>query len=176
MKAIRQRLILLTYLSSIGLLFCLIIFIKNFVISFTDMRVIFALLLLVSNLLIVFIIREFETYCAAKLITENKFMNIEVAEIRIKPDDASSHSKIDGLEVYVSCFGILLGSKVIKFNINGINLKEVEIGNDFIYLAYGTDKKIHTIKLIHGDLEKEELKDIVEGFRHETGIIPIVVN
>ena len=176
MKVIRQRLVLLTYLCSIGLLFCLIIFIKNFVISFTDMRVIFALLLLVSNLLIIFLIREFETYSVAKLITENKFMNIEFAEIRLKPDDVSSYSKIGGLEVYISCFGILLGSRVIKFNIDKVKLKEVEIGNEFICLTYGIDKKIQTIKLLHGDIQKEELQCIVEGFRYETGIIPIVVN
>ena len=176
LKVIRQRLVLLTYLCSIGLLFCLIIFIKNFVISFTDMRVIFALLLLVSNLLIILLIREFEVYSAAKLITENKFMCIEVAEIRIKSDAVSSYSKIEGLEVYISCFGILLGSRVIKFNIAGVKLKEVEIGNDFICLTYGNDKKNQTIKLLHGVIEKEELKSIVGGFRYETGIIPIVIN
>jgi hypothetical protein len=109
------------------------------------------------------------------LIIENKIIYIEVAEIRQKSDDGSSFIMLGGLEVYISCFGILLGSRVIRFNINGINLKEVEIGNGFISLVYGNDKKIQNIKLLHGVIEKAELQYIVEGFRHETGIIPIVV-
>jgi hypothetical protein len=52
----------------------------------------------------------------------------------------------------------------------------VEIGNDLVCLAYGTNDSIQYIKLIHGVIEKDELKTIAERFRYETGIVPIIVD
>ena len=95
----------------------------------------------------------------AKLIIENQI-------IHIKPAIISG----DSLDVYVSCFGILLDSKIIKFNQEGVSLKEVELGRDFIYLTYGTNKKIQSIKLLHGLTEKKDLDEIARKFLYETGI------
>ena len=177
MKIIRKRLVLLIYLCSVGLLLSSILYVNSFVIFRIDMLGFFTLLFLTSGLLIILLMREFEVYRIAKLIIENKIMHIEAAEINQESDDLRSKIlRIEVLEVYISCFGILLGSRVIKFNIDGINLKKVEIGNDFISLVYGTNKKNQIIKLIHGVIRGQDLLDIIERFRYETGITPIVVD
>lgn len=176
MKEIKHRLVLFAYLCSIGLFFSLVLYINNYVIRREDVLICFALLLLVSNLFILFLIMEFEAYRIAKLIIENKIMHIAVASIMQKSYDESSFTLIGGFEVFISCFGVLLGSRVIKFNIDGVELKKVEIGKNFIYIAYGTSKRIRTIKLLHCGVDKSELQDILEGFRYETGVIPVVLD
>ena len=80
------------------------------------------------------------------------------------------------IEIFVSCFGILLDSKIIKFNTEGISLKKVEVGHDYILLAYGKGEKYKTIRLLHSNINEPELRDIIEKFRRETGIIPEFIN
>jgi hypothetical protein len=137
----------------------------------------YVLLILTSGLHVILLMREFGDYRIAKLIIENKIMSIEAAEINKRSYDSSDNIlKIDSLEFFISCFGILLGSRVIKFNIDGVRLKKVEIGNDLVCLTYGTNDSIQHIKLIHGVIEIDELKTIAERFRYETGIVPIIVD
>jgi hypothetical protein len=177
MKMILQRLAVLTFLSSMGLLFSLMLITKSFVIYKIDMHIIFVLSLLVSNLLVVTLIYEYGVYSTAKLIVDNKIMHIEAAEIQQKSNDAASKTfGVEDLEVFISCFGILLGSRVIKFNIDGINLKKIEIGNDFIHIIYSSNNRIQIIKLIHSVIGKEELQSIAERFRYETGITPTIID
>jgi hypothetical protein len=177
LKIIQQRLIFLTFSSVIGLLSSLKLFVGNFIASRIEMHIFSVLLLLVSCFLLVLLIREYQINKLAKLIMENKILHIETAKINQISDDTSiSTFGIESFEVFISCFGILLGSKVIKFNIDGINLKKVEIGNDFIFLVYGKDKKNESIRLLHKSIEKPELLSIIDLFRHETGITPIVVD
>jgi hypothetical protein len=177
LKIIRQRLIFLALFSGIGLLSSLKLFVDNFIACGIHMHIFSVLLLLVSCLPVVLLIWEYQIHKHAKLIIENKIMHIEAAKInQISGDTGFNAMGVEGLEVYISCFGILLGSKVIKFNMDGINLKKVEIGNDFIFLVYGKDKKNQSIRLLHKAIEKSELLSIIDLFRHETGITPIVVD
>lgn len=81
---------------------------------------------------------------------------------------------VDDIDVFVSYFGILLESRVIKFNQEGTFLKAVEIGPDYISLTYGTDKRVQSTRLLHAAIDDEEVERIAERFRHETGIVPVI--
>ena len=72
----------------------------------------------------------------------------------------------------VSYFGILLGEKIIKFNQDGIRLRTVEIGADFISFTYGTEKRTQNIRLLRPAIDPATLEQISEKFRYETGITP----
>lgn len=112
---------------------------------------------------------------AARLIVENQILHIQPAVFRER--DSSKESEIrscETVEMFVSCFGILLGSKVIKFNQEGIRLKAVEIGRDYLSLDYGRDMDIRNIRLIYVRPDRAALADIVEKFRYETGVVPTV--
>lgn len=177
MKIIMHKLIILSILCIIGLLLSLILSVNNFVIFGIDIWGFSALLIPASCILTIPLMRNFEAYRVARLIVENKIMSIEAAEINEKSGNAGKClTRTDRLEVFISCFGILLGSRVIKFNIDGISLKNVEIGKDLICLAYGNKKNTQNIKLIHGIIEKDELQSIIEKFRYETGIIPTIID
>ncbi len=67
------------------------------------------------------------------------------------------------MEVFVSYFGILLDSKIIKFNQDGILLKAVEIGRDFISLTYGKGKQIRNTRLFHAEISSGELEKSWNG-------------
>ncbi len=167
MKVIQQRLRTLIALVITVILFSLILFIKGFTIFKIDMRIVFALLLLAAAVLVCLFILQYGRYNAAKLIIENKILDIQVAKI-----DGNSTNDI---EFIISCFGILLGTKVIIFNTDGIKLKEVEIDHNFISIVYGRDNENKTIKLLHGTIEKDEWYDVVEKICYETGITPNVI-
>jgi hypothetical protein len=114
---------------------------------------------------------------AARLIVENQILHIQPAVLRerdsVKESEAES---CETVEMFVSCFGILLGSKVIKFNQEGIRLKAVEIGRDYLSLDYGRDMDIRNIRLIHSSPDSAVLESIIEKFRYETGIIPTITH
>lgn len=177
MKAIQQRLIILSALSSLGLLVSILLFVKNTPIFQLDVSSFVVLVFPLSILLIGLSIGEYKKYIFAKLIMENKIIHIQSAEIEQKSKKISIGSTpIWGVEIFISCFGILLGSKVIKFNTENIRLEEVEIGHDFISIVYGKGEKEEIIKLLHGIMGKQELQSIIARFHHETGIIPNVID
>lgn len=132
------------------------------------MKVVFALLLLSAAVLAYLLILEYGRYNVAKLIIENKILDIQVAKIE--------QNSTDSIEFIISCFGILLGSKVIKFNTDGIRLKEIEIADDTICIVYGKDKKSKSIRLLHGPIDKNEIKGVAERFQYETGIAPNIID
>ena len=114
---------------------------------------------------------------AARLIVENQILHIQPAVERVRGSMKESEAEsCETVEMFVSCFGILLGSKVIKFNQEGIRLKAVEIGRDYLSLDYGRDTDIRSIKLIHSRPDNPGLEDIIEKFRYETGITPTITH
>ena len=114
---------------------------------------------------------------AARLIVENQILHIQPAVQRVRNSMKESEAEsLETVEMFVSCFGILLGSKVIKFNQEDIRLKAVEIGRDYLSLDYGKDTDVHSIKLIHARPDSAVLADIVEKFRYETGVIPTITH
>ena len=138
----------------------------------------YAALALSAGLLAAFLFfTENQRLTAARLIVENQILHIQPAVLR-KRDSAKEGEaeSCETVEMFVSCFGILLGSKVIKFNQEGIRLKAVEIGRDYLSLDYGRDTDIHNIRLIYSRPDSTVLASIIEKFRYETGITPTVTN
>lgn len=114
---------------------------------------------------------------AARLIIENQILHIQPAVLRERDSTKESEAaSCETVEMFVSCFGILLGSKVIKFNQEGIRLKAVEIGRDYLSLDYGRDMDIRNIRLIHSRPDSTVLAGIIEKFRYETGITPTITH
>ena len=92
---------------------------------------------------------------------------VDSAVIRIQHEDSM---------VYVSCFGILLGAEAIRFNQDGIWLKNVEIGQGYISFGYGANgEEPQNIRLLYPRPDEAALAGIVECFRKETGIVPAIV-
>lgn len=121
------------------------------------------------------LIQEYKKLRMAKVIIENQILHIMSAYFLITDSGERAQSLPDRIEIFVSNFGIILDSKIVKFNQGGEQLKAVEIGRDYISLTYGTCKQTQTIRLLHAEIDSAELKKITERFRFETGIIPKIV-
>jgi hypothetical protein len=111
---------------------------------------------------------------AAQLIIDNQIFHICALQI-VRGDQKESRTNRD-IEAFVSCFGILMNNKIVKFNQAHIQLKSVEMEGNYIILTYGSAKKDRVIRLLHADMKQEEAERIKETFHYETGIIPKVIN
>jgi hypothetical protein len=177
MAAIQKKLILLaSILSALLLLFIFIVIRSYFVLRIRIPGAAFPLLL-VSNILMIMLFRQHSTYNTVRLITENVIIHIEYAKVKQESNKGNKDIILfDGIDAFISCFGVLLGSTVIKFNMDGIRLKDVQVTDEFISLVYGTDKNTQSIKLFHGIMDKQEIARTAERFRYETGIVPTIIN
>lgn len=114
--------------------------------------------ILLEVVLALFLIRTIRNLKIAKLIMENQILHIQSAKT----------------ETFISCFGMLLNAKIIKFNLDRIHLIKVEIGERYIEMTYGTHKKIEKTRILHDELSPNELESIITKFRYETGIAPVI--
>ncbi|KAF1084762.1 hypothetical protein SPSYN_01932 [Sporotomaculum syntrophicum] len=172
MQAIKKRICLFACLTGVGLTVCVVIFMYDDSAHDLHAQILLAILLWASAISLGLWIHEFRKSKIARLIMENPILHIRTAVISgISGADMESKD-IDNSEVFISYFGILLDSKIIKFNQDGIHLKAVEIGHSFISLTYGTEKWVQTTRLLREAIDKADLEEIYEKFRYETGIVP----
>lgn len=111
----------------------------------------------------------------ARLIAENPILHICTAVISDLSGEAVQSEYTEDTEVFISYFGILLDEKIIKFNQNGIRLRGVEIGNDFISFTYGTEKRMQNTRLLRPAIDPAMIAELSERFRYETGITPTLL-
>lgn len=133
------------------------------------------LILLAAILAPALTVREGRRLSAAKLIVENQILHIQPAVFQVQRSVKQEYHLKEHAEVFVSCFGILLDSKVIKFNQEGIPLKAAEIGHACLSLHYGTGTATRNVRLFHAGADRVRLEDIMERFRYETGITPVLI-
>ncbi len=130
------------------------------------------LLLLISILLLGKVSRALN---AAQLIIENQILHTEPVILKKQCQRKSiQYLPGDSVGVFISCFGILLGAKIIIFNQSEVRLRSVELGRYYITMTYGTDRKIYIAKVLHSELRSEQLTEIIRKFQYETGITPTV--
>jgi len=110
----------------------------------------------------------------AEVIIENQILHIQSAYSFVADSGELTSSHQEKMDIFISNFGILLDSKIIKFNQGRVKLKAVEIGQDYISLVYGTDKQMQKTYLLSKHMNDRELADIVEKFRYETGVVPVI--
>ncbi len=172
MKAIGKRNFIFAALTGVGILTVAMLLVFGGAMSETRAQILLASVMIASGIAAGFWLCEFRKLKIAQLIAENMILHIHTAVISDISAQAVQRSDTENTEVIVSYFGILLGEKIIKFNQEGIRLKAVEIGDDFISFTYGTEKRTQNIRLLRPAINSEELDKIAEKFRYETGITP----
>ena len=113
----------------------------------------------------------------ARTIVDSSVIHIQPAAMHAQSveEQKAAERFRENFGIYVSSFGILLGAKVIRFNQSGIWLKKVEIGPDYISFDYGEkDKEIQNIRLLYSRPGEDELACIIENFRKDTGVVPVL--
>jgi len=158
--------------------FCIVFTV--FLVAIKGLPYINLFILLVISALIILIISlqsEYRRYKDAMLIIENEILHIQV--IRIEQEILKMDTPVicpDRGFVIISCFGILSDSKIIKFNQDKIPLNSIEINQNDIRFTYSLKGVNQKIIILHGKLTKEQIRNIADRFRYETGITPKLVN
>lgn len=171
MEAIKRRLYIYTVAAVLGAA-ATVPFFFNVIESGQRDRILLIIIIAAALMAAGLSIREYRRFKAARLIIENKILHIQPAVIDAgNPDKGGRNLPGGSIEVYISCFGILLDSRIIKFNRDGIRLIAVELEEDYISLTYGTDKRTENIRLLRAAADSGEIKEIAEKFRYETGVV-----
>ncbi len=172
MNAIRKRNFVFAAFTGFGLLIAAILILIGGPISEIKTQMFLASVMIASGVSAGFWIRERGKLKVARLIAENPILHIRTATISNISQETAQPEDIENTEMFVSYFGILLDTKIIKFNQDGIRLRAVEIGPDFIVFTYGTEKRMQSTRLLRPPLDPAAMDEISERFRYETGITP----
>lgn len=175
MRALKRKSFALAVLACLGLLASTLLIVFGKVLPGCQVAIPLAGILAASAVAAGFWLRGLSKLRTARLIEENPILHIRTAVIKDLVREAPHRPESEYTEVIVSYFGILLGEKVIKFNQDGVRIRAVEIGPDFISFTYGTEGQVRNIRLLRPAIDTAELERIVEQLRYEIGVIPTLV-
>lgn len=132
------------------------------------LEVVFALgaISLISLLLLV---RQSRLLNDATLIWDNRILAVPSALISI-PD---RQMKKDTEETVVSTFGILIGSEIYRWGLDGVHgvrLNTAHVDQERMYLTFGDAAQTMRVELLHGMTQKQAVLDAAQKLLHETGV------
>ena len=84
-------------------------------------------------------IRAYRKLAVARVIVESQILHIRPVITNDWGGDGWKPHKSKDVDVFISCFGVLLDSRVIQFDYDGIQLKAVEFGPDYVSFTYGKE-------------------------------------
>ncbi len=174
MRSIRRRNYIFAAATGLGVVVCVLLIVIGAHTSGILAQMLLVIMLLSSAVAAVLWIRECGRLNIARLIAENSILHIRAVVICNVSDETRETKETKYTEVSVSYFGILLDVKIIRFNQDGIRLKAVELGPNYILLTYGTERRMQSIRLIRPAVSREELDGVAEKFRYETGVVSII--
>jgi hypothetical protein len=162
MKLIRKRRNGYALLFAAGI--CLAVWLG--VTSMLEVVFAFGAISLISLLLLV---RQSRLLYDATLIWNNRILAVPSALISIP----GRQIKKDTEETVVSTFGVLIGSRIYRWGLDGVHgvrLSAVQIDKERMYLTFGDKDQTMRVELLHGMTQKQALLDAAQKLLHETGV------
>ncbi len=77
-------------------------------------------------------------------------------------------------ETVVSTFGILIGSEIYRWGLDGVDgvrLHTAQIDREWMVLTFGDAAQAMRVELLHGMIEKQAVLDAVQKLLRETGVM-----
>jgi hypothetical protein len=127
---------------------------------------IFGVISLISLLLLV---RQIHLLYAATLIWDNRILVVPSALISM----SGRKMKKDMEETVVSTFGILIGSEIYRWGLDGIHgvqLRSAYIDQEWMCLTFGDAVQTMRVVLLHGMTQKQTVLNSAQKLFHETGV------
>lgn len=163
MKLIRKR--HNRYALSLAASICLAVWLG--VTSMLEVVFAFGAISLISLLLLV---RQSRLLYDATLIWDNRILAVPSALISMP----GRQMKKDTEETVVSTFGILIGSEIYRWGLDGVHgvrLHTAHIDQERMYLTFGDAAQTMRVELLHGMTQKQALLDAAQKLLHETGVM-----
>ena len=79
----------------------------------------------------------------------------------------------DTEETVVSTFGILIGSEIYRWGLDGVHgvrLHAAYIDEERMYLTFGDAAQTMRVELLHGMTQKQAVLDAAQKLHYETGV------
>jgi hypothetical protein len=127
---------------------------------------VFGAISLISLLLLV---RQSRLLYDATLIWDNRILAVPSALISIP----GCQVKKDTEETVVSTFGILIGSRIYRWGLDGVHgvrLHTAHVNQERLHLTFGDAAQTMRVELLHGMTQKQALLDAAQKLLHETGV------
>jgi xanthosine utilization system XapX-like protein len=114
-------------------------------------------------------VRQSRLLYDATLILDNRILAVPSAPISMP----GRQRKKDNEETVVSTFGILIGSKIYRWGLDGLHgvrLHAAHIDKERIRLTFGDTAKTMQVDLLHGMTQKQAVLDTAQKLLRETGV------
>lgn len=123
----------------------------------------------ISVVFLILLIKKSHLLYDATLIWDNRILAVSSALISTTGGTGQSHTE----EIVVSTFGILIGTKIYRWGLNGVHgvrLSNIEIDRQRMILIFGDATRSMRIELLHGITDQTEILEVKRKFWHETGV------
>lgn len=123
----------------------------------------------ISLISLVLLVRQSRLLYDATLIWDNRILAVPSALISTE----GSLRQADTEETVVSTFGMLIGSEIYRWGLDGVHgvrLSAVQIDQERMYLIFGDKDQTMRVELLHGMLHKQTVVEAAQKLWHETGV------
>ena len=123
----------------------------------------------ISLIFFLLLLRQSRLLYDVTLIWDNRILAVPSALISMP----GRQMKKDTEETVVSTFGILIGSEIYRWGLDGVHgvrLSAVQIDKERMYLTFGDKDQTMRVELLHGMLHKQTVVEATQKLWHETGV------
>lgn len=123
----------------------------------------------ISLISLLLLVRQSRLLYDATLIWDNRILAVPSALISMP----GRQMKKDTEETVVSTFGILIGSEIYRWGLDGghgVRLHTAHIDQERMYLTFGDKDHTMRVELLHGMLHKQTVVEAAQKLWHETGV------
>jgi hypothetical protein len=123
----------------------------------------------ISLISFLLLLRKSRLLYEATLIWDNRILAVPYARISITGRQMKKYTE----ETVVSTFGILIGSGIYRWGLDGVygvRLRAAQIDTERMYLTFGDTFQTMRIELLHGMTQKQAVLDAAQKLFHETGV------
>ena len=128
----------------------------------------------ISLISLLLLVRQSRLLYDATLICDNCILSVPSALISMP----GRQMKKDTEETVVSTFGILIGSEIYRWGLDGVHgarLKAVQIDKERMYLIFGDAAQTMRVDLLHRMTQKQAVLDAAQKLLRETGVTADII-
>ncbi len=123
----------------------------------------------ISAISLLLLVRQSRMLYDATLIWDNRILAVPSALISMP----GRQMKKDTEETVVSTFGILIGSEIYRWGLDGVHgvrLNTAQIDKERMVLTFGDAAQTMRVELLHGMTRKQAVLDAAQKLLSETGV------
>lgn len=123
----------------------------------------------ISLIFLLLLLRQSRLIYDATLIWDNRILAVPSALISTEVSLRQAYTE----ETVISTFGILIGSEIYRWGLDGVHgvrLSSVQIDKERMYLTFGDKDQTMRVELLHGMLHKQTVVEAAQNLWHETGV------